>query len=169
MILNAYKIYNNANGKLKLTLILNGPQNRLDDIQDEINKMNMQEYVIIKTRLPYNELLNEYATAAALIIPLDPECEQDEARFSQKIAEYLSSKSPIVTNNVGEIKYYFNDDEVIKCEYSEESFARTFCWIENNMERCHEIGINGYKKGKKEFDYKMKGEEMNHFFASLYK
>lgn len=169
MILNAYKIYNNANGKLKLTLILNGPQNRLDDIQDEINKMNMQEYVIIKTRLPYNELLNEYATAAALIIPLDPECEQDEARFSQKIAEYLSSKSPIVTNNVGEIKYYFNDDEVIKCNYSEESFARTFCWIENNMERCHEIGINGYKKGKKEFDYKTKGEEMNHFFASLYK
>lgn len=168
MILNAYKIYNNANSKLKLTLILNGPQNRLDDIQDEINKMNMQEYVIIKTRLPYNELLNEYATAAALIIPLDPECEQDKARFSQKIAEYLSSKSPIITNNVGEIEYYFNDDEVIKCEYSEISFAKTFNWVENNIKRCNTIGLNGYIKGKKEFDYKTNGLNMYKFFKTLY-
>lgn len=168
MILNAYKIYNNANGKLHLTLILNGPQDKLDDIQEEINKMQMQENVIIKTKLPYNELLNEYATAAALIIPLDPECEQDEARFSQKIAEYLSSKSPIITNNVGEIKYYFNDDEVIKCNYSEVAFAKTFNWVENNIKRCNTIGLNGYIKGKKEFDYKTNGLNMYKFFKTLY-
>lgn len=169
MILNAYKIYNNGNGKLKLTLILNGPQDRLDDIQAEISKMQMQEYITIKTKLPYNELLNEYATAAALIIPLDPECEQDKARFSQKIAEYLSSRSPIITNNVGEIKYYFNDDEVIKCEYYEMSFAKIFKWVESNMEKCHRIGINGYIKGKKEFDYKTNGLKTFEFFKTLFK
>lgn len=168
MILNAYKLYYNANGTLKFTMILNGPKDRVDDIQEEINKMQIQEHITIRTKLPYNELLNEYATAAALIIPLDPDCEQDEARFSQKIAEYLSSKSPIITNNVGEIKYYFNDDEVIKCQYSEESFAESFKWVENNMERCNAIGINGYKKGKKEFDYKTNGLNMYKFFISLY-
>lgn len=168
MILNAYRIYNNANGKLKLTLILNGPQDKLDDIQAEIYKMQIQEYVTIKTKLPYDELLNEYATAASLIIPLDPECEQDEARFSQKIAEYLSSKSPIITNDVGEIKHYFNDDEVIKCQYSEDSFAKTFNWVESNMEKCCAIGINGYRKGQKEFDYKTNGLNMYKFFKTLY-
>lgn len=169
MILNAFKIYNRQNGILNLTLVLNGPEDKINEIQEVINNMQIQEYVTIKIKLPYDELLNEYATAAALIIPLDPECEQDEARFSQKIAEYLSSRSPIVTNNVGEIRYYFNDDEVIKCKYDEVSFAETFSWIENNMEICNTIGINGYKKGKKEFNYKTKGEEMNQFFTSLYK
>ena len=168
MVLNAYKIYIGAKGKLKLTLILNGPTNRINDIQEEINKMFLQKYVTIKTKLPYDDLLNEYTTAAALIIPLDPECEQDEARFSQKIAEYLSSKSPIITNNVGEIKYYFNDDEIIKCQYNEESFAKTFNWIENNMERCNTIGINGYIKGQKEFNYKTHGLNMYKFFKTLY-
>lgn len=168
MILNAYKIYNNKNGKLRLTLILNGPQDKLDDIQEEINKIQMQQYVSIKTTLPYNDLLNEYATAAALIIPLDPDCEQDKARFSQKIAEYLSSKSPIITNNVGEIKYYFSEDEVVKCQYNETSFAEAFKWVEENEQKSIEIGSNGYVKGEKEFDYKKNGSRMFNFFRCLY-
>lgn len=167
MIINAYKLYHDTNGKLKLTLILNGPQDRLDDIQEEINKRQMREYVIIKTKLTYDELFNEYATSAGLIIPLDPNSEQDEARFSQKIAEYLSSKSPIITNNVGEIKYYFTDEEVIKCDYNEESFAVTFKWVEENIEKSKEIGIKGYKKGLKEFDYKSNGINLYRFFKSI--
>lgn len=167
MIIKAFKIYCDAKGSLKMTLILNGPEYKIQDIQEEINNLMIRDYVTIKTKIPYEDLLNEYATAAALIIPLDPNCEQDEARFSQKIAEYLSSKSPMITNNVGEIKCYFNDDEIIKCEYNEKSFADTFKWVEDNMEKCKEIGLKGYNKGKKEFDYKVNGVNMYRFFGSL--
>ena len=167
MILEAFKIYNNDKGKLKLTLILNGPEAKIKEIQEEINGLALQNQAIIKTKLPYEDLLKEYSTAAGLIIPLDPSCEQDEARFSQKIAEYLSSKSPIITNDVGEIKYYFSDNEVIKCQYNEKSFAETIKWVEDNIQHCKTIGLNGYKKGVKAFDYKINGVNLYKFFTSL--
>lgn len=165
MILSAYKTYLDSKGQLKLTLILNGPQDKIRDIQQEINRMNIQDNVVIKTKLPYSELLYDYRTAAALIIPLNPDIEQDSARFSQKIAEYLSSKSPIITNNVGEIKYYFNDDELLKCDYSIIGFSEAFRWIEYHKEKCLEIGYNGFLKGKTEFDYLKQGKLIYEFLA----
>ncbi len=169
MIINAYRKYYNNNGKLGLTLILNGPKERIEEIARIIKEYGLQKQIIIKSKLSYTALLEQYETAAALIIPLDPDCKQDEARFSQKIAEYLSSKSPIITNDVGEIKYYFNDNEIIKCGYCEDSFASKFKWIEEHPEQCKEIGINGYNRGKKEFDYNKLCAQMAEFFNQLYK
>lgn len=167
MIISAYENYQIAGGNIKLTLVLNGPENYKQEIADSIKQKGLTDFITIKSKLPYKELLNEYYNAMALIIPLDPNYEQDEARFSQKIAEYLSSKSPIITNNVGEIKYYFNDDEIIKCEYSEEGFAKAFQWVDKNTENAKSIGINGYKRGKKEFDYKYLGKGMYNFFKEI--
>lgn len=163
MVINAYAIYKEKGGTIKLTMILNGPENYRRNIVKYIEEKELSERIVIKSKLPYKDLINEYLNAKALLIPLDPNYEQDEARFSQKIAEYLSSKSPIITNNVGEIKHYFNDDEIIKCEFNDESFAKTFIWIEENGEKAKEIGLKGYEKGLKEFDYRNLGKGMYEF------
>lgn len=163
LIIEAFRLYNQNNGKLGLTLILNGPKDRIEDISRVVEEYGLQDRITIKSKLPYSDLIELYETAAALIIPLDPNCEQDEARFSQKIAEYLSSKSPIITNDVGEIKYYFSDDEIIKCEFKEETFADKFKWIEENPEKCREIGIKGHARGMKEFDYNKICTQMSEF------
>lgn len=167
MIINAYALYKERGGIVKLTMILNGPDNYKQEIAEYIETKQLTERITIKSKLPYKDLVNEYFNAKALLIPLDPNYEQDEARFSQKIAEYLSSKSPIITNNVGEIKYYFNDEEIIKCEYSKEGFAEAFEWIENNLEKAKRVGEMGYQRGKKEFDYRKLGIEMFSFFNSI--
>jgi glycosyltransferase involved in cell wall biosynthesis len=167
MVIDSYARYTQEGGKIKLTLILNGPDDRKKDIADYIETRQLTERITIKSKLPYKELVNEYLNAKALLIPLDPDYEQDEARFSQKIAEYLSSKSPVISNNVGEIKYYFNDDEIIKCEFNEIGFAKTFSWIAENEDKAKEIGIRGYERGAKEFDYRHLGEEMYDFFNSI--
>lgn len=167
LIIDSYKEYNAQNGKIKLTLILSGNNESLKKVIDYIDSVNQRENIIIKTKLPYNDLLNEYANAAALLIPLDPRCIQDTARFSQKTAEYLSSHSPIITNDVGEIKYYFNNDEIIKCNFSEEGFCNAFKWLENNLEKAKEIGEKGYIKGKQEFDYRILSDKMYNFFTTI--
>lgn len=167
MVIDSYARYTQERGKIKLTLILNGPDDRKKDIADYIETRQLTERITIKSKLPYKELVNEYLNAKALLIPLDPDYEQDEARFSQKIAEYLSSKSPVITNNVGEIKYYFNDDEIIKCEFNEIGFAKAFSWITENEDKAKEIGIRGYERGAKEFDYRHLGQEMYDFFNSI--
>lgn len=167
MVINAYAIYKEKCGTIKLTMILNGPDNYRQNIVKYIEEKELSEKIVIKSKLPYKDLINEYLNARALLIPLDPNYDQDEARFSQKIAEYLSSKSPIITNNVGEIKYYFNDDEIIRCEFNEESFAKIFTWVEENSERAKEIGLKGYERGLKEFDYRNLGKGMYEFFHTL--
>lgn len=167
MVINAYAIYRDKGGEMKLTMILNGPENYKQDIAKYIEEKGLEENIIIKSKLPYKDLINEYLNAKALLIPLDPNYEQDEARFSQKIAEYLSSKSPIITNNVGEIKYYFNNDEIIRCDFNEEGFAEAFAWVSRNIEKAKEIGMKGYDRGLKEFDYRNLGKGMYDFYNIL--
>ena len=167
MVINAYAIYREKGGAIKLTMILNGPDNYWQNVVKYIEEKDLSERIVIKSKLPYKDLINEYLNAKALLIPLNPNYEQDEARFSQKIAEYLSSKSPIITNNVGEIKYYFSDDEIIRCEFNEDSFAKAFIWVEENGKRAKEIGLKGYERGLKEFDYRNLGNGMYNFFHTL--
>ena len=167
MVINAYATYKAKGGAIKLTMILNGPDYYKQEIVKYIEEKTLSERIIIKSKLPYKDLINEYINAKALLIPLDPNYKQDEARFSQKIAEYLSSRSPIITNNVGEIKYYFNNNEIIKCEFNEESFANTFTWVDKNSESAKEIGLKGYERGLIEFDYRNLGKGMYDFFHTI--
>lgn len=167
MLIDSYKIYADNGGKLSLILILNGPEILMENVQCYINNSGMNGKIIVKTKLPYSLLLNEYKKAQALIIPLNPSCNQDKARFSQKIAEYLSSKSAILTNKVGEINYYFKKNEIITCDYNEKSFADAFKWIEEHKDECKFIGENGYKRGQMDFNYKIVGKGLYNFFNSL--
>ena len=71
--------------------------------------VKIEDFVIFIQQIPYVELIEIYESSLGLLIPLDPNSLADIARFSQKIAEYLSSSRPVITNNVGEIPYYFTD------------------------------------------------------------
>lgn len=148
-------------------MILNGPENYKQNIVKYIEEKELSERIVIKSKLPYKDLINEYLNAKALLIPLDPNYEQDEARFSQKIAEYIASRRPIITNNVGEIKYYFKKDEAIICDFTEEAFADTFKWAEENKGKCDVIGENGYRRGDTDFNYNSKGRELYNFLQTL--
>ena len=167
MLIDSFRIYVKNGGNLILTLVLNGPETLIEDVQCYINSCGISGKIIIKTKLPYSELLDEYKRAQALIIPLNPNYDQDKARFSQKIAEYLSSKSAILTNKVGEINYYFKKNEIITCDYNENSFADAFKWIEEHKDECKSIGENGYKRGLMDFNYRIVGKGLYNFLNSL--
>lgn len=168
-IIDAYKKYISDGGDYLLVLVLSGSKEQISYIESYINKdVILNKKIIVRNKVPYTELLNLYSNAHGLIIPLDPSSEQDEARFSQKIAEYLSSGSPIISNNVGEIKYYFTDKEnIILCEYGIQGFADAFKWISENVELSKRIGINGFNLGKKEFNYAIYGKKIHDFFENI--
>lgn len=168
MIIDSYKHYLTTNNTFKLYLILSGSNEARNVIKRYIDKENLTSDIKIKYSLPYNELFELYCNAQALIIPLDPNEEQDKARFSQKIAEYLSSGTPIISNEVGEIKHYFkNLNNIILCEYKTDSFAETFRWIAKNQKKSKEIGINGFHLGLQEFNYEYYGKKFIEFSNSL--
>lgn len=168
-IINAYDKYHDENGENHLILVLSGTNEQILSIKKYITNKQLTSNIQICTHLRYEDLLKLYTNAKALIIPLDPTSEQDQARFSQKISEYLSTSVPIISNNVGEIKYYFtNKKNILLCTYDEEGFKNSFKWIDNHPLEAKNIGLNGYNLGKKEFDYRKFGKLLDHFIKELF-
>lgn len=169
-IINAFTKYKteSTSNDSKLILVLSGDQEHILAIQNYINTNELQKDIEVKSKIPYSTLLDLYSNAQALIIPLDPNNEQDEARFSQKTAEYLSSGSPIISNNVGEIKHYFTDKKnIILCNYDVNGFIDAFKWVSNHPTEAKQIGINGFYLGKKEFDYRVLAQRLHNFLEEI--
>ena len=167
-IINAFVKFNTEERDVNLVLVLSGTTGEISIIQAYINQFESGGNIIIKNKVSYTTLLALYSNALALIVPLDPNCKQDEARFSQKIAEYLSSGTPVISNNVGEIKYYFKDKEnIVLCDYSVRGFVEAFRWVYNYPKEAKEIGINGFNTGKKYFEYHKISKELHDFVSTL--
>ena len=169
MVVDSYKEYCNlTRNPYGLTLVLSGPIEQINRVRSYIDEADLSDRVEIKTGLPYAELFRIYRSSCALLIPLNPNCEQDYARFSQKIAEYLSSGSPVISNAVGEIPYYFEDGrDMIITDYSVKGFSESFKWVQENPEKSTEIGIKGFETGKVAFNYLTFGKKLSAFLKML--
>ena len=139
-------IIESAGNNYTIYLVLYGDSNKIEALKCKVqDKCNIK----ILCDLSYDALFRLYSNALALIIPLNPNVLQDQIRFSQKIAEYTSSKRPIVTVNTGEIPYYFknNENAFIIEEMKANLLSQKFNYIMNHKEEADRIGFEGYKTG----------------------
>ena len=166
LIIDAYTLFIENGGEEKLILILYGNTESLSKAKQLIKSSIHNEMIEIKEQISNDELEHIYQTSLGLLIPLKPNNVQDIARFSQKIAEYLASKRPIITCNVGEIPYYFNNKNVLISDYTAKSFSDSMIFLATHKKRSIEIGENGYKIGKKYFDYTTNGKEVFNFIKT---
>ena len=168
IVLDGFKDFCSHNTTYKLILVLSGSREAIERVSEYMKKIGLSGRVEIKSKLPYDELLSLYSSASGLVVALDPNNKQDEARFSQKIAEYLSSGTIIVSNQVGEVKHYFhNKINILMDEFSSSGFCNSFRWIAENPEEAASIGLAGYELGKKEFDYRVCANRLNTFLDTL--
>ncbi|MCK0131224.1 glycosyltransferase [Flavobacteriaceae bacterium F08102] len=163
-ILEAYKLVENATCYLYLVVHGNG----IDSVRTAVNEHPKKQLIKIVSNLPYAELVGLYKSATALLIPLSDSL-KDEARFPQKIAEYLASKNPIITTYYGEIKYYFVDREnaLIAMENTAKLLSEKMTFVVDNLDQAKEIGLNGYKTGKAFFDQWSYKEKLIDFCLTL--
>lgn len=168
-ILKAYHMYRKNKGLYSLHLILNGDETFMNNILENIMKHEYKNEILILSGLSQTKLFEEYSNANALLIPLDENNEQDRARFSQKIAEYLSSKRPIITNFVGDIPIYFKHKiNAYICKNLDASILATILThIEYDNEEADMVGLNGFRTGQKFFDYKKVTQRMISFLKQI--
>lgn len=139
----------------KLILVIVGNNLEIDNCRKYIDNLHVGSSIELRYQVPFHELMEIYSTSIALIVPLNPENLQDKARFSQKIAEYVATGRPIITNNVGEIPYYFQEGESAQCaQYSVEGFAKAMKILSINKKVADEIGERGRQVGCQYFNYK---------------
>ena len=158
------KDYSNA----EMVLILSGNEKDIALFKESIKEHPCANNIKIRTKVPFNELNEIYSTSLGLIIPLDPESIADIARFSQKVAEYVATGRPIITNAVGEIPYYFKDN-VSACfaHYSVDGFYHSMKMLLDNTQKADEIGYNGFLVGREHFDSKANAIKMLEFISKF--
>jgi glycosyltransferase involved in cell wall biosynthesis len=143
---------------INLYLVLNGI------ISDELKALLEQKKENIKvfSNLEYNKLIGLYKNALALLIPLR-NTTQDEARFPQKICEYIASEKIIISTNYGEVMHYFEDmnNALIADQYNETIYAKKMEWAVHNISNLRELEKVSYKTGKKYFDIIAYKESIN--------
>lgn len=152
----------------ELMLILSGKEKDIEFFKETIKKRVCGNNVTIKSKVSFDELNEIYATSLGLIIPLDPDSIADIARFSQKIAEYVSTGRPIITNAVGEIPYYFKDrDSAYFADYTVNGFCDVMNEMMENKEATDKIGYSGFMVGRQHFDSKVNAAKMLDFINKI--
>ena len=148
----------------KLVLVLVGTEFQKKEIHKILEEMNIINSVEIKSNISQEELYSIYDSSLGLLIPLDPNNIQDKARFSQKIAEYVASHRPIITNNVGEIPFYFkNNESAIIVPFTEKGYEEGMLSLINDFSIGNNIGEKGFQVGLKYFNYKTVCKEIESF------
>lgn len=170
LVIDAFCLFmkKNNNECYSLKLVLSGNNKDMGAIYEYIKNSKFSKYIHIFSQIPYDELMELYQNADGLLIPLQ-DTFQDKARFSQKIAEYLTTGNPIVTNGVGDILYYFKDNvnAFIANSYSVDSYASVMEKIALNHEHSRIVGHNGYVTGKKNFDNIIFCQKLSQYIENL--
>lgn len=150
---------------IHLILVIQGNENVLKKTQELVRTYTtVKDNIVIKSKIPRQELDDLYASSIGLLIPLDPASIQDKARFSQKIAEYVALQRPIITSEVGEISFYFkNKGSAVIVPYDVQGYCDAMQFLADNMSKASEIGKNGFFVGKKFFDYCKCGQKLKEF------
>lgn len=168
ILLQSFSIVHNKYPDISLELILNGNETDFKKIDEILVKYNIKDVTKIKIKIPQSELYEIYDTSIGLIVPLDPHNIQDVSRFSQKIAEYVESKRPIITSNVGEIPYYFKHNEsAMIADYTAEDYAKCMIELIENPQKADAIGVNGYNIGNTHFNNTKHGINIKRFLKNL--
>jgi glycosyltransferase involved in cell wall biosynthesis len=145
----------------------NSEDSRLRDLFEDIKHNEHRSNIEIKGYLPKDELIREYARANVLLAPLFDDI-TSQARFPTKIGEYLASKRPIITNNVGEICEYFKDEEnALICPPGNiHAFADKIVKAITNQQLSQVIGENGRRVAVVNFDYKVHSKSFSNFILN---
>ena len=130
----------------RLLLVLSGNETQLKRVSDYENN------AIIRTRLPYNQLIAYYKHAFGLMIPLRNNIE-DIARFPNKVCEYTAAKGLIITTCYGEMPYYFKNGEnaIVADDCTVEAIAKRLDEVEAGVYDVEQIRKNCYQTGLDNF------------------
>ncbi len=165
-VINAFELV--PNNYVYLHLHSFGSENELNKLATMIDCSVKKEQIKLTSNIEYSELIKLYENSLALLIPLRDNI-QDKARFPHKIGEYAASGRPIISNNYGEMGFYFKDQEsaLLSNDFDCQSFADKMNFVINNLEIANKIGHESRKIAEKYFDYKTYGIKLKLFLETI--
>lgn len=142
-----------------LTLRLVGPASSAD-ITNEINKLIAEEQLQSKVDLMgsvSSQDIPRILKDSSILVLARPSSLQAEGGFPTKLGEYLATKNPVITTNVGEISQYLQDNvsAFIVEPDSVEKLAKKISSVVENYSHALEVGERGFEVALKYFNPKI--------------
>lgn len=112
-----------------------------------------------------HELVPANMAKQDLLVLLRPKNLQTYYGFSTKLAEYLSSGTPVLVTNVSDNSIYIKDgvNGFIINECTEDEIIKKIIFIYENKDKLKEIGDNGRNTAEKYFDYRLYSNILSDF------
>ena len=136
-----------ANDYPDIDLYLYGDPNEEDlaIVKSLIEQLNNEDRIFIKGRVQYNQVPQILCNATALLTA-QPQTVRAQGGFPTKLGEYMMSKRPVVLTDVGEIRYYVQDNEdvlFVKPE-SPEDYSERIAYVLEHKDKMRQITENAY-------------------------
>jgi glycosyltransferase involved in cell wall biosynthesis len=152
---------------VKLIIVGDGPiKNQLIALA---KKLGVRDQIIFKGIQPNTLIPRFLVSADALLLPLRKN-PFNEARFSNKIPEYMASGKPIITNSVGVIKEIIKDHVngiVVEPDNLELYAQAVINSIENNQ-LARKIGKNARNYAMKNLTWERIAKKFDRIYTNLY-
>jgi glycosyltransferase involved in cell wall biosynthesis len=151
-----------------LTLVAGGGKEEVRIVLSIIEQSSRKDDIQHLMNLSEEELYSLYCEADALLLPLFNTI-QDQARFPHKLGEYLASGTPVITNEVGDLRYYLKDrDSALVLEPGNEiSYAKAMDFVVRNPTESKQMGKKGKEICRENFEFEKLGEQCANFLRKI--
>lgn len=135
---------------------------------DGVKARGLEGKILFTGFISRNALLSAYRGASALLIPLFDD-EQSQARFPTKVAEYLLSGRPVVTNRIGDVADFLKDKETAYLVEPNDvrAFSEAIRNVLEHQSQAETIAQKGCQVAKENFDYKKHGKRLYSWLGVL--
>jgi glycosyltransferase involved in cell wall biosynthesis len=115
-------------------------------LKELANGLNMEKGVVFHGHLPYGEMLERLREMDLGILAFRKDVFLNLS-FSNKLAEYVYFKIPVVTSNLDGVKYYFGHDQILYYQAGDaEDLGRQILHAYNNQENIREMAERAFER-----------------------
>jgi len=109
LAIQALKEFTKNDNQFRFYIFGEGPQR--DYLRTLIESNNLQKSIFLMGQVPFEEIMFNLKKMTIGILPIRKDIFLDLS-FSNKLAEYIYLKIPVIISNLNATQYYFSDDEI---------------------------------------------------------
>lgn len=111
-------------------------------------ELDLQDHVIFHNQIPYDKMINALADMDLGLLPNRKDVFLDLS-FSNRLAEYVYSKIPVISSDLDTVKYYFTNKEILYFEAGNvDDLSEQIAFAYTNRAKLQEMAESAYERAK---------------------
>ncbi len=137
------------------------------EIDRQVRASGMENRIVQTGWCSQEEMIDYLSASDVFVLPMKPN-PVNEARWPNKIGEYMAMGRPVVTTRVGDVAQMIEEEAIGRVSDTDpEDFARHISFLIENEPLSLAMGENARKLAEKKFDTRVQGAFVESLYDSL--